>query len=161
MWCVRERGISALKEPENVERLIRCDAAAKAQKLFRSYANGVKRNTYTSDHMSRGYGSLQRRILEVVADGLVRTTARLAADAYDVKPSEDGITRLSDAQLVTVRRALRSLTKKGSVRYRWHRLGKIWERCDPSEQKPVLSNRQIAQILDCSEATVRRDTAGK
>jgi hypothetical protein len=31
MICVRERGISALKEPENIERLLRCDAAAKAQ----------------------------------------------------------------------------------------------------------------------------------
>jgi hypothetical protein len=28
---VRERGIAALKEPANVERLARCDAAAKAQ----------------------------------------------------------------------------------------------------------------------------------
>jgi hypothetical protein len=31
MWCVRERGLGALKEPANVERLARCDAAAKAQ----------------------------------------------------------------------------------------------------------------------------------
>jgi hypothetical protein len=29
--CVRERGLAALKEPANVERLARCDAAAKAQ----------------------------------------------------------------------------------------------------------------------------------
>jgi hypothetical protein len=28
---VRERGIAALKEPANLERLARCDAAAKAQ----------------------------------------------------------------------------------------------------------------------------------
>jgi hypothetical protein len=31
MWCVRERGLKALKEPTNEERLRRCDAAAKAQ----------------------------------------------------------------------------------------------------------------------------------
>jgi hypothetical protein len=31
LHCVRERGIEALKEPVNVERLTRCDAAAKAQ----------------------------------------------------------------------------------------------------------------------------------
>jgi hypothetical protein len=31
MYCVRERGIRALKEPANVERLSRCDAAAMAQ----------------------------------------------------------------------------------------------------------------------------------
>ena len=30
MYCVRERGLAALKEPANVERLSRCDAAAKA-----------------------------------------------------------------------------------------------------------------------------------
>jgi hypothetical protein len=29
--CVRERGLAALKEPANIERLSRCDAAAKAQ----------------------------------------------------------------------------------------------------------------------------------
>jgi hypothetical protein len=31
LHCVRERGLAALKEPANVERLARCDAAAKAQ----------------------------------------------------------------------------------------------------------------------------------
>jgi hypothetical protein len=30
LYCVRERGLAALKEPANVERLARCDAAAKA-----------------------------------------------------------------------------------------------------------------------------------
>jgi len=29
--CVRERGVGALKEPANIERLLRCDAAAKKQ----------------------------------------------------------------------------------------------------------------------------------
>jgi hypothetical protein len=28
MYCVRERGLEALKEPANVERLSRCDKAA-------------------------------------------------------------------------------------------------------------------------------------
>jgi hypothetical protein len=31
LYCVRERGVAALKEPANVERLSRCDAAAKRQ----------------------------------------------------------------------------------------------------------------------------------
>jgi hypothetical protein len=31
MYYVRERGLPALQEPTNVERLTRCDAAAKAQ----------------------------------------------------------------------------------------------------------------------------------
>ncbi len=84
----------------------------------------------------------------------------LAADAYDITPGDDGIRRVSDAQLVSVRRALRSLSKKGAVEYRWHRLGKIWQQLNPDEpHKPVLSNRQIAQITGCSEATTRRDLA--
>jgi hypothetical protein len=31
MWCVRERGIQALREPANIERLLRCDSAARAE----------------------------------------------------------------------------------------------------------------------------------
>jgi hypothetical protein len=31
MYCVRERGLAALKEPANIERVSRCDAAALAQ----------------------------------------------------------------------------------------------------------------------------------
>jgi hypothetical protein len=31
MWCVRKRGIEALDEPANIERLSRCDAAARAE----------------------------------------------------------------------------------------------------------------------------------
>jgi hypothetical protein len=31
MWTVRERGLKALREPANQERLGRCDAAARAQ----------------------------------------------------------------------------------------------------------------------------------
>jgi hypothetical protein len=31
MHCVRERGLAALEEPENIERLLRCDPAALAE----------------------------------------------------------------------------------------------------------------------------------
>jgi hypothetical protein len=31
MYCVRERGVAALKEATNIERLARCDAAARAE----------------------------------------------------------------------------------------------------------------------------------
>jgi hypothetical protein len=44
MWCVRERGLSALREPVNIERLTRCDAAAKAQideRIAKLIAGGV------------------------------------------------------------------------------------------------------------------------
>jgi hypothetical protein len=31
VWAVRERGVAALKEPANIERLSRCDAAARTE----------------------------------------------------------------------------------------------------------------------------------
>jgi hypothetical protein len=31
VYCVRERGLAALKEPANLERLTHCDAAAKTE----------------------------------------------------------------------------------------------------------------------------------
>jgi hypothetical protein len=31
LYCVRERGLAVLKEPANLERLSRCDEAARAQ----------------------------------------------------------------------------------------------------------------------------------
>lgn len=31
IYCVKTRGVGALKEPSNIERLRRCDAAAKSQ----------------------------------------------------------------------------------------------------------------------------------
>lgn len=31
LYCVRERGLAALKEPANIERLSRCDAAAREE----------------------------------------------------------------------------------------------------------------------------------
>jgi hypothetical protein len=31
MFCIKERGTAALEEPDNVERLSRCDQAARAQ----------------------------------------------------------------------------------------------------------------------------------
>jgi len=31
LWSVRERGIHALREPANIERLLRCDSSARAE----------------------------------------------------------------------------------------------------------------------------------
>ena len=31
LWCVRERGVEALRETANIERLLRCDATARAE----------------------------------------------------------------------------------------------------------------------------------
>jgi hypothetical protein len=40
MYCVRERGLAALKEPVNLERLLRCDGAARTE-INRRIANLV------------------------------------------------------------------------------------------------------------------------
>jgi hypothetical protein len=42
MWCVRERGLQALYEPANIERLISCDLDARTeinQRIARLLAN--------------------------------------------------------------------------------------------------------------------------
>lgn len=41
LYCVRERGLAALKESTNVERLSRCDARAKAEINQRIEKRGV------------------------------------------------------------------------------------------------------------------------
>jgi hypothetical protein len=41
MYCVRERGLGALKEPSNIERLYRCDDRAKEEILRRIVALGI------------------------------------------------------------------------------------------------------------------------
>ena len=62
--------------------------------------------------MSRGLGAIQRRLVEILErhDGLL-DTFELAAHAYDLTPSEV----LSEAELVSVRRALRGLVRKGMI----------------------------------------------
>jgi hypothetical protein len=40
LWCVRERGVEALREPANIERLLRCDSAARAE-INERIAHGI------------------------------------------------------------------------------------------------------------------------
>jgi hypothetical protein len=40
LWGVRERGVEALREPANIERLLRCDAAAKVE-INERIADGI------------------------------------------------------------------------------------------------------------------------
>jgi hypothetical protein len=64
----------------------------------------------------RGYGALQRRLLAILnAEDRVFETYTLVADAFDVKADEDGLRRISMAQMSAVRRALRGLVRDGAV----------------------------------------------
>jgi hypothetical protein len=61
--------------------------------------------------MSKGYGKIQRRLLEILNDDeRLFETFELAAAIFDVEPA-----RLNAAQLVTVRRALQKLAGEGAV----------------------------------------------
>ena len=40
LWGVRERGVEALREPANIERLLRCDSAARAE-INERIAHGI------------------------------------------------------------------------------------------------------------------------
>jgi hypothetical protein len=64
----------------------------------------------------RGYGALQRRLLAIlIAEDRVFETYTLVADAFDVKAGEDGLRRISGAEMSAVRRALRGLVSDGAV----------------------------------------------
>jgi len=79
--------------------------------------------------MSRGHGRIQVSILGVL-NGTEEnfTTYDLAALALGLAPDDDGVTRLDNAQLTTVRRALGKLRREGLVfdcgRHRYGR--RVW-----------------------------------
>src|SRR3954468_8589599 len=66
--------------------------------------------------MSRGPGIVQRRILDILAehDRLI-DTIELAALVFDVRPNDAGQYLLSEARLVSVRRALGKFAKEGKA----------------------------------------------
>jgi hypothetical protein len=71
--------------------------------------------------MSRGLGKIQREVLALVTARKVRDvecdldTFMLARLVYRVKPDKNDFHLLTDAQVVSVRRALRSLERAGKV----------------------------------------------
>jgi hypothetical protein len=65
--------------------------------------------------MSKGMGRIERALVAILeARTKVVDTFELAADVYEI-PSDAGVTVISEAQLVSVRRALASLTKAGKI----------------------------------------------
>ena len=66
--------------------------------------------------MSKGAGKVMREALAVVLEqpGTI-SSYDVAALVYDVQPGPDGIIRLTDAQIVAVRRALVVLVRAGKV----------------------------------------------
>ena len=64
--------------------------------------------------MSRGAGWVERAILDALSRNAVLDTFQVTAAVFDCRPRR-GIITVSDAQLASVRRALRNLEKQGKV----------------------------------------------
>jgi hypothetical protein len=71
--------------------------------------------------MSRGHGTLQRALLTLIRANRYLTTFELTGMVFNIQPDAQNRVVLSDAQLVSVRRALASLAKEGLI-VPWHRL---------------------------------------
>lgn len=66
--------------------------------------------------MSRGHGHIQRDLLAVLeSENRPFDAFLLAAEVYDVEPGDDGLALVSDAMLVSVRRALVKLAAEGKI----------------------------------------------
>jgi hypothetical protein len=66
--------------------------------------------------MSRGRGAVQRRLLASLnAEERPFETFELAACAFDVQPDNQGDIFVTDAELVSTRRALRKLVREGAI----------------------------------------------
>ena len=66
--------------------------------------------------MWRSFGALQRKLLAILtAEDRVFETYSLVADAFGVKTDEDGLRRISMAQMSALRRALRGLVRDAAV----------------------------------------------
>lgn len=66
--------------------------------------------------MSRGHGRIQRDLLAVLeSQNRVFDAFLLAAEVYDIEPDDDGQALVSDAMLVSVRRALVKLAAEGKI----------------------------------------------
>ena len=64
--------------------------------------------------MSRGAGWVERAILDALSRNTVLDTFQVTAAVFDCRPQR-GIVTVSDAQLASVRRALRNLEEQGRV----------------------------------------------
>jgi DNA-binding MarR family transcriptional regulator len=71
--------------------------------------------TLMMDGMSKGLGAIQRRVLDELARVGRTDTFELTAAVFGVTPAEDGSRLLSQAQLSSVRRAVRKLEELGFI----------------------------------------------
>ena len=66
--------------------------------------------------MSRGHGTIERALISILSRRRKPVdTYELTALAFDLKPDRSGCIAVNDAQLVSVRRALRNLKRAGKA----------------------------------------------
>jgi hypothetical protein len=64
--------------------------------------------------MSRGFGHIERAILQILTEGYVLDSLQLAAMVFERQPNDDGVCIVTPAEIVSVRRAARHLHRKGT-----------------------------------------------
>jgi hypothetical protein len=99
--------------------------------------------------MSRGMGWIERTVLEIFAvEPGPLSTFELAARLFDEAPVDsDGLRLLDRAQLVSVRRALLSLAKKGHLAgRRGYRDGQRWAPAATWAAEDAETAQRVAEI---------------
>ena len=104
--------------------------------------------------MSRGAGWVERAILDALSRNTVLDTFQVTAAVFDCRPQR-GIVTVSDAQLASVRRALRNLEKQGQVAGArvFGRKRRLWSLpaagATPSEvaDQPTVDVEKLVKIL--------------
>jgi hypothetical protein len=117
--------------------------------------------------MSKGLGRIERGILSFMEGKADVETFDIAWAVYDMKPDAEGRRLIPRAKLVSTRRALSLLAKRGMIErlYRGHDRRTYWVL--PSEAPPALdvrrlkspSHRMVAEALGVSATTVARAKA--
>ena len=110
--------------------------------------------------MSKGYGAVQRRVLETLErTGACGSTLLLAMAAYGLR-GDLGYRSITETQLAAVRRALAGLCKAGLVVAgpRGSNGSRYWRASASTEPFPK-SNRLLAREIGVSHVTVCRARA--
>jgi|EndMetStandDraft_4_1072995.scaffolds.fasta_scaffold178865_2 hypothetical protein len=108
--------------------------------------------------MSRGLGRIQPEVLALIAARPIRDEERdldryeLTRLVYGVKPDENDFHRLTDAQVVVVRRALRGLERAGKFArlYRTTRNREVWATAERAAQYERKMEAMRARLVKCS-----------
>lgn len=108
--------------------------------------------------MSRGLGRIQREVPALIAARRIRDrecdldTYQLTRLVYDIKPVENDFHRLTDAQVVAVRRALRGLERAGKAArlYRTSKNRQVWATAERAAQHERETEAMRARWGKCS-----------